>query len=319
MSVRTAISLWTVLAPLCAYAGTLDTGEVVSHAAAGTLLRVADFEAVGDGVHDDGPAVQRAVATAIESGQGSKVVFEKKSYRLARHPGSAQIALEGVTGLTLEGNGAEIIGNPWNGFLSVANCRNVTMRGFVLDCDPLSFTQGDVISLEPEQRVFEMKIHEDVANTVHDHRTGLGAVFDLSDEVDAGSLLMTTNQLNLEPDFPDLMQTITGQQWTPAPVAIETTDPRVRLRFRFDCGPADNTGYDGVQIAELRYLTESMLAEDIYLRVADFAVVGDCVHDDGPAIAAAFAAAKEDGGPSTVVFEKKTYRLGDNPAAWHLP
>jgi len=53
------------------------------------------------------------------------------------------------------------------------------------------------------------------------------------------------------------------------------------------------------------------------LRVADFGAVGDGVRDDGPAIAATFEAAKADGVPSIVVFEKKTYRLGDNPAAWH--
>jgi hypothetical protein len=53
------------------------------------------------------------------------------------------------------------------------------------------------------------------------------------------------------------------------------------------------------------------------LRVSDFSALGDGFHDDGPAIAAAFGAAKADGGASTVVFEKKTYRLGDNPMAWH--
>jgi hypothetical protein len=58
-------------------------------------------------------------------------------------------------------------------------------------------------------------------------------------------------------------------------------------------------------------------AEGATLRVADFGAVGDGLHDDGPAITAAFKAAKEDGVPSTVLFEKKSYRLGDNPAAWH--
>lgn len=53
------------------------------------------------------------------------------------------------------------------------------------------------------------------------------------------------------------------------------------------------------------------------LRVAEFGALGDGVHDDGPAIAAAFKAAKADGVPSTVVFERKVYRLGDNPTAWH--
>lgn len=53
------------------------------------------------------------------------------------------------------------------------------------------------------------------------------------------------------------------------------------------------------------------------LRVADFGALGDGVHDDAPAITAAFKAAQEDGVPSTMVLEKKVYRLGDNPAAWH--
>lgn len=53
------------------------------------------------------------------------------------------------------------------------------------------------------------------------------------------------------------------------------------------------------------------------LRVADFGAVGDGVHDDGPALTAAFEAAKVDGVPSVVVFEKKLYRLGDNPKSWH--
>lgn len=53
------------------------------------------------------------------------------------------------------------------------------------------------------------------------------------------------------------------------------------------------------------------------LRVSDFGARGDGLHNDGPAIAAAFEAAKADGVPTTVLFEKKSYRLGDNPVAWH--
>ena len=58
-------------------------------------------------------------------------------------------------------------------------------------------------------------------------------------------------------------------------------------------------------------------AKGATLRVADFGARGDGIHDDGPAIAAAFEAAKADGVPSTVVFERKVYRLGDKPAARH--
>jgi hypothetical protein len=109
------------------------------------------------------------------------VIFEPKTYRFARQPGDAILALEGSDGILLDGNGAEIIGTPWNGFLAVRNCRNITMRGFVIDCDPPSFTQGDIVEVNPGQGSFLLKIHEGYANpielgeTIHNevwHRAG---------------------------------------------------------------------------------------------------------------------------------------------------
>ena len=58
------------------------------------------------------------------------------------------------------------------------------------------------------------------------------------------------------------------------------------------------------------------VAKNALIRVADFGAVGDGIHDDGPAITAAFEAAKADGISSTVIFRKKsigsviTRRLG---------
>lgn len=136
-----------------------------------TLLNAADFQvadygAIGDGQTDDAPAVRKALAAAIEAGPGSTVVFEKKSYRFARQPDGAILSLNGATGITIEGNGAEIIGNPWNQFLSILNCADITMRGFVLDCDPLSFTQGDIVEVTPEKGTFLLKIHKGYANPI---------------------------------------------------------------------------------------------------------------------------------------------------------
>jgi len=138
---------------------------------ASTLLnaaefKVADYGAVGDGQTDDAPAVRKALAAAIKAGPRSKVVFEKKSYRFARQPGDAILALDGATGITIEGNGAEIIGNPWNPFLGIVDCKDIIMRGFVLDCDPVSFTQGDIIEVSPGEGSFLWKIHEGYANPV---------------------------------------------------------------------------------------------------------------------------------------------------------
>ncbi len=123
-------------------------------------FRVADHGAVGDGAIDDGPAVRRAVAAAIAAGPGSTVLFEKKTYRLGRCTGQAQIELNGIDGLAIDGNGAEIINNPYNGFISMDGCSNVTMRGFFFDCDPLGFTQGDIVRVSPSTGEIWVKIHE---------------------------------------------------------------------------------------------------------------------------------------------------------------
>ncbi|MCP4785328.1 MAG: hypothetical protein GY903_04855 [Fuerstiella sp.] len=156
MNQRIQTTLWSAFSFFCAFTSLSDAAE----------FKVADFAAVGDGQTDDAPAVRKALAAAVEAGSGSKVTFEKKTYRFARQPGDAILALNGATGITLEGNGAEIIGNPYNSFLSIRNCQGITMRGFVLDCDPLSFTQGDIIEVVPEEGAFVLKIHEGYANPV---------------------------------------------------------------------------------------------------------------------------------------------------------
>lgn len=140
------------------------SAQVTSDGRVVTAFVVAEFGATGDGKTDDAPAVRRALAAAIQAGSGSKLVFERKTYRFARQPGGAILEIENAAGITLEGNGAEIIGSPWNGFLSVRNSRNITMRGFVLDCDPTSFTQGDIVEVNPEKGSFLLKVHQAYAN-----------------------------------------------------------------------------------------------------------------------------------------------------------
>ena len=124
------------------------------------VFRVADFGAVGDGTTDDGPAVRKAVEAAVAAGAGSSVLFDKKTYRLGRFDGQAQITLDGVSGITIDGYGAEIINNPYNGFISISDCSNVTMRGFFLDCDPLGFTQGDIVKVDSAKGEIWVKIHK---------------------------------------------------------------------------------------------------------------------------------------------------------------
>lgn len=131
------------------------------------VFHLFDFGAVGDGETDDGAAIRAAVAAAIQSGPGSVVVFDEAPYRMLRYSGArAHIMLEGVQGLTIEGNGATIIGTPYNGFLSVNKCERITMRGFVFDSDPLSFTQGDIVKADSATGELWLKLHPGYTNPI---------------------------------------------------------------------------------------------------------------------------------------------------------
>jgi len=139
---------------------------------AGTMkqFKVAEYGAVGDGTTDDGPAIRRAVAAAVGAEPGAKVVFEKRRYRLARANVDYHITLKGVKDLTIEGNGAELINNPWNNIVKLEECEDVTVSGFVVDCDPLPFTQGTITEVDTETGAFLLQIHDGYDNPVEVYR-----------------------------------------------------------------------------------------------------------------------------------------------------
>ena len=136
----------------------------------GMTFPVGDYGAVGDGTTDDGPAIRKAVAAAVKAGSGAKVLFEKRRYRLARTGENYHIELVGVTGLTIDGNGAEIINNPWNSIVMLDKCEDVTVRGFVVDCDPLPFTQGTITAVDADTGSFLLEIHDGYDNPVEVYR-----------------------------------------------------------------------------------------------------------------------------------------------------
>jgi len=131
---------------------------------------VKEYGAKGDGKSDDGPAIRKAVEAAVKAAPDATVIFEKKRYRLARAKLDYHIALKGVKGLTIEGNGAELINNPWNNIVKLEECEDVTVRGFVLDCDPLPFTQGTITDVDAKMGSFMLKIQEGYDNPVAVYR-----------------------------------------------------------------------------------------------------------------------------------------------------
>ncbi len=148
---------------------------------------VAAFGAAGDGKTDDGAAIQKAVDAAVAAGAGSRVVFEKKSYRLDwRTTVTYQISINGAKDIALEGNGALLLSHPRNNLISLTNCSGVSVKGFIVDYDPLPFTQGTITTVNAEEGWIDVRIHKGYRHPVEEYQSlGLkppgkdwGVVFD---------------------------------------------------------------------------------------------------------------------------------------------
>ncbi|QHI69141.1 right-handed parallel beta-helix repeat-containing protein [Tichowtungia aerotolerans] len=122
-------------------------------------LYIEDFGAVGDGKQDDIAAIVKAI-DALKS--GDTLEFSAgKIYRLGlRDDSIAQIDLQNMTNVTVNGNGSMMLTTPRQAAIRVKHCENVTVKGFVIEQDPLAFTQGAITKILPEEGVFEMKIME---------------------------------------------------------------------------------------------------------------------------------------------------------------
>jgi hypothetical protein len=92
--------------------------------------------------------IQTALTQAAHSGMPSEVLFNAgATYVLTNSAliGGAAVTLSGGSNVLVNGNGCKIlVTNPRIGFLDVSMCTNVIVEGFMVDYNPLPFTQGIV-------------------------------------------------------------------------------------------------------------------------------------------------------------------------------
>jgi hypothetical protein len=120
---------------------------------------VDDFGAVGDGVTDDIAAVANAMAALKGAGSGATLEFTPgKTYRLGRWNGSMyHIDLQGLTNVTVNGNGATLLSTPYNAPIRVQSCSQVTVKNFAIEESPLAYAQGLITYIDPAGEYFEME------------------------------------------------------------------------------------------------------------------------------------------------------------------
>jgi len=133
-------------------------------------ISVKTFGAVGDGITDDGPAIRRALETALK-GKHRKITFENKRYFLGpRADCWPYFTIDGVTDLLIEGNGAELLITENNSFFEISRSTDIRIQRLTLDyAKPITF-QGKVIAVsESNDRFsFDVKIDRGYPPPPHD-------------------------------------------------------------------------------------------------------------------------------------------------------
>lgn len=147
--------------------------------ASGPRFNVKDHGATGDGSSDDAAAIAKAIAAAIAAGPGATVFFPQGRYLLRStqraqiktpYPAvaglsdlwaqrDAHVLVQGARGLTLLGDpGAVLVmtSYPAAGVL-LERCADVTLRQFAIDWDPLPFTQGTIVALDPSAGTLDLR------------------------------------------------------------------------------------------------------------------------------------------------------------------
>ncbi len=143
------VSVFTVLA-------------LASPTARAATIDVTSFGATGDGIADDSPAIAKALEAAVQAGPGATLVFPKRVYRMdaVKRGGGYYFDLKKLERLTVEGNGSTLRLHPHAGILFVQECRHVAFRGFIIEHDPLPFTQGTIREVDTEHGEFTLAIDD---------------------------------------------------------------------------------------------------------------------------------------------------------------
>jgi parallel beta helix pectate lyase-like protein len=140
------------------------------------VLDVTDFGAVPDDDQNDVAGIRAAMKQATEAKIPTELRFPKGRYYLdadietdeyAKFTNNA-LALLKAEQVILNGNGSEIIiRTPPTGFLTMAACKDVIVRDFVVDWDPPPFAQGFVRAVDREAGTFDFEVEPGFVSMDH--------------------------------------------------------------------------------------------------------------------------------------------------------
>lgn len=131
----------------------LDANGAVQTNGPTTGIQTVPLAPPGNGADFD---LQGFIDKAIAAG-AKTVVVPPGRYRVT--PVDRQhLVLRDLQDVTIIAEGVEMICTETTRALTISNCRNVTVRGLIIDYDPLPFTQGRITALSPDKKVHEVEL-----------------------------------------------------------------------------------------------------------------------------------------------------------------
>ena len=128
-------------------------------AAATTILASTDFGIRADGVEDDGPGIERMLATVSAANGPVRFVFPAGGrIRITTAPDRYVFRLENARNVTLDGQGSTFILGPDVRFLRVRHSNNISIRNLNIDFEPLPFVDGTVTAVNARERYVEVSV-----------------------------------------------------------------------------------------------------------------------------------------------------------------
>ncbi|MGC9259052.1 MAG: hypothetical protein ACP5I8_03100 [Phycisphaerae bacterium] len=97
---------------------------------------------------------------AYHSGRG-EIVIPPGVYKLPESRGGFYLAFDHLKNFRIVGRGVTLLRtDPTKGGIQFTHCRNVTLEGVTLRCDPIPYTQGRIIAMSRKKHFIDIRINK---------------------------------------------------------------------------------------------------------------------------------------------------------------
>ncbi len=105
-------------------------------------------------------ALMPAIMRAYHSGRG-EIVIPPGVYKLPEPGGGFYLSFDNMKNFRIIGKGVTLLRtDPTKGGIQFTHCRNVTLDGVTLRCDPIPYTQGRIIAMSRKKHFIDIRVNK---------------------------------------------------------------------------------------------------------------------------------------------------------------